>query len=99
MEEVKIDVHSFNYGGVLRFVFKSGYKLEGHVYISRDFSGEAQITEEAIPFWAPLDNLPFDKMWADDILWLKEVLDGQKVEAYFEFDEEEMLYHEVRLYD
>ncbi len=97
MEEVKIDVHSFEYGGIIRFTFSSGYKLEGHVYVSRDFSGEPQITDEAIPFWAPLNDLPFDKMWADDILWLSEVLEGQVVDAYFEFDDEKMLHHEVTL--
>jgi GNAT superfamily N-acetyltransferase len=37
------------------------------------------------PAWFPLDNLPFDQMWADNGYWLPAVLSGLQVEASFSF--------------
>lgn len=40
------------------------------------------------PFWFSLATIPYEKMFADDRYWLPLVLEGKKINAFFEFDEE-----------
>lgn len=58
-----------------------------HVFLSEDFEGEPVETEEIKPEWYPINNLPYDKMWGDDEHWMPEVLRGNKIDAYFHFNE------------
>jgi 8-oxo-dGTP diphosphatase len=36
--------------------------------------------------WFPLDDLPFDKMWEDDLLWIPLMLRGVRFDAIFTYD-------------
>jgi len=58
-----------------------------HVYIIRKWKGEPAETEEMRPAWHSIKNLPFDKMFPDDIYWLSEVIAGKKMKGFFKFDE------------
>jgi hypothetical protein len=40
---------------------------------------EAQETEEAVPLWCPLDEIPYDQMWADDVYWIPFMLRKREV--------------------
>ena len=90
-EELCIDAHSPKYVANLKFQFCDGYSLETHVFLSYDYSGIPQETDEAIPFWFHKDNLPFSQMWEDDQYWVPQILDGQKLEGRFLFREERLL--------
>lgn len=59
-----------------------------HTYIASDYEGEPTESEEMKPQWFDLDNIPYNNMFQDDILWLPEVLKGNKVRAYFDFDKD-----------
>lgn len=58
-----------------------------HIFVSEDFSGEAVETDEIAPAWYPIKDIPYSKMWSDDEHWLPEVLRGNKVDAYFHFND------------
>ncbi len=58
-----------------------------HVFLSEDFSGEPSETDEIKPEWYPINALPYIKMWGDDEHWMPEVLRGNKVDAYFTYNE------------
>ena len=58
-----------------------------HVFLSEDFSGEPIETDEIAPEWFSANALPYEKMWSDDEYWMPEVLRGNKVDAYFHFNE------------
>jgi 8-oxo-dGTP diphosphatase len=79
--------------GELRFQFLDGYSIHVHVFTANGYRGRAQETDEAIPLWTPLRSIPYEEMWADDLLWLPEVLAGQTVCGYFLFDGDRMLDH------
>jgi len=96
-EEVGVTPLDIEARGTLSFQFKDGYKLHAHLFIARRFSGTLRETEEAIPLWFPLEALPFDEMWADDRLWLPEVLLGRTVVGRFLFDGELMVSHELEV--
>ena len=50
---------------------------------------------EAVPLWTPLDAIPYEEMWADDICWLPRVLAGERVRGFFQFSNETMITCEV----
>lgn len=57
-----------------------------HIFIATKWQGEPHETEEMRPQWFPLDALPYDTMWGDDIAWLPDVLAGKKFRAMFTLD-------------
>ncbi len=77
--------------GLLRFQFVDGLALHCVVFRAHAYHGTPTETDEAKPHWFPIDEIPFDEMWADDRHWLRPMLGGRKFEANFVFDGEEML--------
>jgi 8-oxo-dGTP diphosphatase len=77
--------------GELHFQFLDGYSLFCTVFVASRFDGTPVETEEAVPLWFDLDQLPFDEMWEDDELWLPQALKGESFRGFFEFDGEKML--------
>lgn len=66
-----------------------------HVFLADDFEGTPTETDEAIPLWVPLDEIPYDKMWEDDRHWLPLVLGGQSLLGKFIFQGETMASKEI----
>src|SRR5689334_7816575 len=48
--------------GELHFQFRDGYSLHCAVFLAHDFRGEPRETEEAVPLWTRLDQIPYGKM-------------------------------------
>ncbi len=84
----------------LEFSFegKPDWSQEVHAFLLRSWEGEPQETEEMQPLWTPLDAIPYDRMWIDDIHWLPRVLAGERLEGSFRFntDGTEILKSELR---
>ena len=85
--------------GELQFQFVDGYSIHVHVFRSADLSGTPVETEEAIPIWASLDNIPYDEMWEDDEIWLPLMIAGTPFKGRFIFDDDNMLDHEMEILD
>lgn len=77
--------------GDLHFQFRDGYSLRCAVFLAHDFLGQPRETDEAVPLWTALDQIPYDKMWTDDRHWLPLLLRGEYFEGYFEFEGEQLL--------
>ena len=90
-EEVGLTPLHVQSRGELHFQFADGYSLHCSVFVAHEYTGELIETEEALPIWTPLDSIPYDEMWADDIHWLPGVLQGGTFRGYFHFDGEKML--------
>ena len=45
-------------------------------------------SEEMKPQWVGVNEIPYDKMFVDDKYWLPLVLEGKKLDVFFEFDED-----------
>ncbi len=90
-EELGITVRDAEQHGELHFQFREGFSLHCVVFRAQDFEGEPQETDEAVPLWTPLDQIPYDEMWADDRHWLPLLIRGQHFTGYFEFDGEQLL--------
>lgn len=87
-EEVKVRVDSLEKRGVILFTNKSENLefLLVHVFVSKDFDGEPEETDEAKPVWYNINKMPFDKMWVDDKYWLPFVINGEFVYGEFYFE-------------
>lgn len=77
-------------GTVLFHEFYNGEKTEliFHLFVAYSWDGEIKETEEMIPHWFKKREIPYDKMFKDDAFWLPLILEGKKINAKFEFDEE-----------
>lgn len=85
--------------GELHFQFMDGYRLHCSVFAASDFLGEPVETPEAAPLWTPLNAIPFDQMWADDVYWLPGLIAGRRFRAWFVFDGDHMLERHVHWLD
>lgn len=89
-EETKSRVGALEFRGIIEFVFdtKPDWNQKCHVFVGRDLMGQPQETEEMLPAWYGLSELPLDNMWEDDTLWLPDVLKGGQANMRFYFDEQ-----------
>ena len=71
--------------GELIFLFPARPEWDHHVHIFvvRQWQGEAREAEEMRPEWFTLDVIPYSQMWDDAVRWLPRVLAGKVVHALF----------------
>lgn len=90
-EELKITPEDAKKVGELWFAMSDIPDIHCHVFHATKFSGTPTATDEAIPRWTPIDQIPYDKMWADDKFWLPALLNGETFDARFVFQGEQIL--------
>lgn len=82
--------------GELHFAMSDIPDIHCHVYMATEFIGTPTATREANPMWVEVSRIPFEKMWADDRYWLPKMLEGQVFNGRFVFQEEEIIWHDVK---
>ena len=95
-EEVGVRALNPVHMAVLRFVDRVDPQWLGHVFVAASHEGTPLETEEAEPFWVPLDAIPYAGMWEDDRIWLPEVLAGRPVRGDFLFESGKLLSYALR---
>jgi 8-oxo-dGTP diphosphatase len=96
-EELCISVKDARKVAELWFQMSDYPSLRCHVFLASEFEGEPTETPEAVPLWAPLDDIPYERMWEDDRHWLPQVLAGQTLVGKFSFEGERMLTKDIEL--
>lgn len=94
-EELRVTPTSVRDAGELLFQFVDGHSIHGYVFRADDCVGEPQETDEAEPRWTPVDQIPYDRMWADDALWMPHLLAGRYFLGRFLFDGDRMVWSDV----
>jgi len=91
-EEVGLTIpkHALSSAGQItfRFPFMEAFDHFVHVFVATDWEGEPIETEEMLPGWFPVNEIPFECMWQDDAYWLPIVLKGKRIVAEFAFGED-----------
>lgn len=92
-EEIGVKIKDFEKVALLRFDFpyNKEWSQDVHVFIAKDWEGEPTESEEMLPKWFKVDEIPFGEMWDDDPHWLPRVLKGEKIEADFVFKKGEKI--------
>ena len=94
-EELCITPINLQHQGESRFQFVDGYSIHVHNYIATDYTGTPTETDEAIPLWFALDDIPYNDMWEDDRLWLPRLLHGESFTGRYLFDDDRMLDNDI----
>jgi len=81
--------------GEVWFQVTDGTAIRIHVFRAGGLEGEARETDEAIPLWTPVDAIPFDRMWADDVIWFPFLLAGTPFRVRTLFDGDRLVGHAV----
>lgn len=90
MEEVGLEVDKLEKAGIIIFEFKESPEiLEVHIFRADEFNGEPVETEEMMPKWFHIDDIPLEEMWSDDKYWIPLLLEGKKFRGKFLFDNED----------
>lgn len=96
-EEIGVTPISYELIGQINFnVWYKGEHVDMFlsIYTCDKFSGKVVETEEMIPNWYSKNNIPFDRMLKDDLLWMPLALAGKKFVGNVKFDPNmEMLSH------
>lgn len=94
-EELRVSAGEPRELGLLRFQFTDGLGLLCHVFRADSHTGIPVETEEAIPLWTAVNEIPYDEMWEDDRHWFPLLVEGRGFVGNFEFDGDAMLSCEV----
>jgi len=90
-EEIGVKIKEMEKVAVLNFYFpyKKQWNQDVHVFLVKSWEGEPKESEEMLPKWFKIGEIPFNKMWDDDKFWLPEILERKKLKAKFTFSEGE----------
>ena len=86
-EEANVDLINCNKIGIIYFSFTYLPELfEVHVYSSTKWNGKPSESNEMRPEWFNFKDIPYDKMWKDDIFWMPYLLNNEMFlgAAYFD---------------
>jgi 8-oxo-dGTP pyrophosphatase MutT (NUDIX family) len=90
LEETGLRVRSLSPHGTLRHYFGDVQEPTWtvHHYSASQYEGEPKESEEGELRWFPLDRIPYDEMWEDDIHWLPYQIEGRRFTGDFYFNED-----------
>jgi 8-oxo-dGTP diphosphatase len=87
---VRVEVDDLRLGGAVTFRFPARQKWDQivSVFVTDRFTGRPAESDEIVPQWFEVDDLPLTKMWDDARLWLPRVLAGEQVTVEIIFAED-----------
>ncbi|EKE29716.1 MAG: hypothetical protein ACD_2C00112G0001 [uncultured bacterium (gcode 4)] len=88
-EETWIDIapEKLEYRWVLHFFHheKPDWDQDVNIFCHHWYDWGFCETEEMLPRWYKLDEIPYDEMWEDDRIWLPVLISGEQFEYTFKF--------------
>lgn len=91
-EEAGITATSITHTAVLHFEFEHDPQLlQVHVFKTDTYEGEPSESDEMIPEWFNITDIPFDRMWIDDEIWFPMLIANKCFRGYFLFQGQEKL--------
>lgn len=88
-EEINVTPTVYQDLGQVRFIFPHQPKWHQlvRIYQITSWLGEPVETPVIKPLWFPQSELPQTKMWDDNHIWLPRILQGQKINMIFLYNE------------
>lgn len=87
-EEAGIEVATLEKVGLMDFEFQGNPEiLEVHIFRANEHQGVPTESEEMLPKWFFVDEIPFSEMWPDDPHWMPLFFAGKKFQGKILFGE------------
>ena len=99
LEETNIKISNPEKRGFLKFFKGNELFIACHIFVTNEFEGEPRSGREGIVDWFIFNELPFEKMWPDDKVWMPLMLQGKNFEGEFYFDDnlKELLEYKINV--
>lgn len=97
-EEVLAEPLGVEAVGEVLFHVVDGHSLRIHVFRATGCDGTPRETAEAVPYWFPVTDVPYESMWPDDRHWFLHVVDGTRFEARTIFTGDDLVSVGVTVY-
>jgi 8-oxo-dGTP diphosphatase len=100
MEEINVVPVNIKKVAVVNFYFPyvekpDAWEQKVHVFLTDEWQGKIEETDEILPLWFKIKNIPFDEMWPDAKYWLPKVLNGEKIEGHFIYNDKIEIYDSI----
>ena len=81
------DPESLEFGAILEFRFprKRAWEQRVFVFLAQYWAGGPAESNEMVPQWFAIEDIPYDQMWDDARHWLPLILSGEKFKVCFKF--------------
>lgn len=88
-EEIGLIIEDIEPVGILIF-YSSSVEPDWVVYVFKttSFKGNPRETDEALPLWFSLREIPLLEMWVDDWIWIPYFFNDTYFRAFFKYDNE-----------
>lgn len=97
-EECGLEALKVHHRGKIYFTFYDNQDLlEVDVFRCSDFTGEIAESDEMVPRWFAVSEIPYESMWKDDPVWLPVILNDQSFRAYFFFQGENLVRYTMEI--
>lgn len=100
LEETWIDipVEKLEFKWVLHFFYdgKPDWNQDANTFVYKWYTWEFFETEEMLPKWYKIEEIPYDNMWEDDKFWLPVLISWEEFEFTFKFSEDWKLKEWIR---
>lgn len=96
-EELCVTPSDIELAGEMFFHAEDMPRIHAYAYVARSYTGTPTETDEAIPLWFDINQIPYPEMWQDDQYWLGAALAGARINGWFSFVEETLLDYKVEL--
>ncbi|MBP9701900.1 MAG: 8-oxo-dGTP diphosphatase [Candidatus Pacebacteria bacterium] len=92
-EEIDVVAKEMYKVAILDFAFanKPEWNQRVHTFFCTSWDGVPTESEEMKPEWFPVDAIPYDNMWPDDMFWLPRVLKGEFIKGKFTFGDGDVI--------
>jgi 8-oxo-dGTP diphosphatase len=81
------DPETLKFNAILEFCFpfKPAWDHRVFVFFTHHWEGVPVESNEMVPHWFDVKDIPYDQMWDDARYWLPKTLSEEQFKAYFEF--------------
>ncbi len=95
-EEIGVTPLNIKNVGILSFYFplvpkEKSYDQTVLIFTATDWKGTPIESDEMKPKWFKIQDVPYNQMWVDDIVWMPKVFAGALIKGSFMFGENDKL--------
>ena len=88
----EVGITPTEYRQVAFIKFDANYKgervfIDMYVFLVTKYTGKEVETEEMLPMWYDIKQIPYEQMLPDDRLWVPRVLNGEHIVGMVNFDD------------